>query len=312
MYKKNAANKVYFVLLSSTTGAVVTGASVTAKVSIDSASQGSATGSVTELAGGQYRFDGAAADFNGDCIGLLFTATGAIPVAMTVRTQTKNMADLADVSASDVNAQCDSAIADAGVTTTVMARLDAAITTRAASSTALSNVTWSDTKAGYLDAAVTSRSSHSAADVWASGTRTLTSFGTLVADVATAVWGAGVRSLTTFGTLAADVWSSVTRSLTDKTNFQLAADQAVNVTKINSVSVELSTPPPTTTQITDAVLDEALSGHTTVGTVGHGIAKARVASYDSFTGVTVGGTDTLTLSDGSTQVVTSTGRVTTE
>src|SRR5690606_4976797 len=48
--------------------------------------------------------------------------------------------------------------------------------------------------AGYiignnLDAAVSSRSSHSAADVasavWAAGSRTLTSFGTLVADI----WG---------------------------------------------------------------------------------------------------------------------------
>lgn len=34
--------------------------------------------------------------------------------------------------------------------------------------------------------------------VWASGTRTLSSFGTLVADVATAVWGAGTRLLTAF------------------------------------------------------------------------------------------------------------------
>jgi hypothetical protein len=38
-----------------------------------------------------------------------------------------------------------------------LARLDAAVTTRAAASTALSNAIWTDTKAGYLDAAVTSR-----------------------------------------------------------------------------------------------------------------------------------------------------------
>lgn len=37
-----------------------------------------------------------------------------------------------------------------------------------------------------------------AADVWASGTRTLSSFGTLVADVATAVWAAASRTLTAF------------------------------------------------------------------------------------------------------------------
>lgn len=47
-----------------------------------------------------------------------------------------------------------------------------------------------------LDATIASRSSHSAADVWAVSTRTLSSFGTLVADTATAVWGAGTRTLT--------------------------------------------------------------------------------------------------------------------
>lgn len=43
-----------------------------------------------------------------------------------------------------------------------------------------------------LDAAITSRSSHSAADVWASGTRTLTSFGTLIADI----WANVTRTIT--------------------------------------------------------------------------------------------------------------------
>lgn len=36
---------------------------------------------------------------------------------------------------------------------------------------------------------------------------------------------------------AADVWSSPTRALTDKTNFQLAADQAVNVTMVGGTPV---------------------------------------------------------------------------
>ena len=43
-----------------------------------------------------------------------------------------------------------------------------------------------------IDAAVSTRSSHSAADVWTSATRTLTSFGTLISDI----------------------WSNVTRTLT--------------------------------------------------------------------------------------------------
>jgi len=43
-----------------------------------------------------------------------------------------------------------------------------------------------------IDAAVSSRSSHTAADVWAVGSRTLTSFGTLVADI----WSHATRTLT--------------------------------------------------------------------------------------------------------------------
>lgn len=43
-------------------------------------------------------------------------------------------------------------------------------------------------KLDNLDAAVSSRSTLTAADVWSHTTRTLTSFGTLVSDVATAVW----------------------------------------------------------------------------------------------------------------------------
>jgi hypothetical protein len=69
------------------------------------------------------------------------------------------------------------------------------------------------------DVKTSTRSSHTAADVWTSGTRTLTSFGTLVADVTTAVWAAGTRTLTSFGTLVTDiaaaVWSYGTRTLTE-------------------------------------------------------------------------------------------------
>jgi hypothetical protein len=49
-----------------------------------------------------------------------------------------------------------------------------------------------------LDVVVSTRSSHTAADVWTSGTRSLTSFGSLVADTAAAVWAAVSRTLTAF------------------------------------------------------------------------------------------------------------------
>jgi hypothetical protein len=82
---------------------------------------------------------------------------------------------------------------------------------------------WTATRATHLDAAVSSRSTLAAgaqmdlvnapnataitaiqaglstltaAQVWAYSTRTLSSFGTLVADIATAVWAATVRTLT--------------------------------------------------------------------------------------------------------------------
>jgi len=57
-----------------------------------------------------------------------------------------------------------------------------------------------------------------ASAVWSAATRTLTSYGTLVSDVAAAVWAAGTRTLTSFGTLADEVatavWSATTRTLT--------------------------------------------------------------------------------------------------
>lgn len=48
------------------------------------------------------------------------------------------------------------------------------------------------------------------ADIWANGTRTITDYGNLVADV----WGYSSRSLGTFGNLVADVWNNSTRTIT--------------------------------------------------------------------------------------------------
>jgi len=53
--------------------------------------------------------------------------------------------------------------------------------------------------------------------VWASGSRTLTSFGTLVADTASAVWSAVSRTLTDALT-ASDIWAYATRELTHGDN----------------------------------------------------------------------------------------------
>ncbi len=70
-----------------------------------------------------------------------------------------------------------------------------------------------------LDAAVSSRSSHSAADVWAAGTRTLTSFGSLVSDI----WSAATRTLTAFG------FSVTVGTNSDKTGYALTSAEHTNI-----------------------------------------------------------------------------------
>lgn len=56
-----------------------------------------------------------------------------------------------------------------------------------------------------LDVAVSSRAT--VADVWAAGTRTLTGFGTLVADISSAVWSAATRTLTSLGAAVTSIWA---------------------------------------------------------------------------------------------------------
>ncbi len=92
--------------------------------------------------------------------------------------------------------------------------------TVAKAATALSNATWTDAKAGHLDAAISSRSSHSAADVWSVATRSLTTFGTLVADVVSAVWNAATRTLSAFG------FQVTVTANNDKTGYSLSATGA--------------------------------------------------------------------------------------
>jgi hypothetical protein len=102
-------------------------------------------------------------------------------------------------------------------------------------------------------------STHSAADVWAAGTRTLTSFGTLVADVAAAVWDKATSALTTAGSIgkkladwaihsAADVWAVATRRVSDATNITSTGGTTVPQTgdsfaRIGAAGVSLSAIP---------------------------------------------------------------------
>lgn len=94
MLRKNTASQnLTFCLINASDGSALTGATVTARRSIDGGAQASATGSVTELGNGQYNFAPSQADTNGDLIGYLFTATSAIPVNIAVRTTAVDLAD---------------------------------------------------------------------------------------------------------------------------------------------------------------------------------------------------------------------------
>ncbi len=76
--------------------------------------------------------------------------------------------------------------------------------------------------------------------VWASATRTLSSFGTLVADVATAVWGAAARTLTAFGFTVdtnANATETSIKTQTDKLAFTVINQVDANIRSINDTTI---------------------------------------------------------------------------
>jgi hypothetical protein len=111
--------------------------------------------------------------------------------------------------ADNLEAACDGTGYNVGNGSVVAASVTGNVGGSVASVTA--GVTVSD-KTGF------SLSSAGIQSVWEYSTRTLSSFGSLVSDIATAVWSAGARTLTGFGTLIADIWTYATRRLSDATN----------------------------------------------------------------------------------------------
>ena len=85
MYVKNTASQnLPFCLVKASDGTALTGATVGKYRSIDGGGQAAVTGTITELANGQYNLALSQADTNGDTVGFLFTATSAIPVHITI------------------------------------------------------------------------------------------------------------------------------------------------------------------------------------------------------------------------------------
>lgn len=222
--KKNVALPgLTFGLVSATDGSAITSGSPAAYITIDGGSQASATNSPVHEGNGQWSLDLTQAEMNGGVIGVLIALAGAVPVQITMVTETKIVSDLNDIAAGAAMTLADDAItaakfdestafplksADTGATAVARTGADsdtletlsdeiAAVKAETATIVADTNELQSN-QGNWLTA--TGFSTHSAADaataVWAAGTRTLTSFGTLAADAATAVWAAGTRTLT--------------------------------------------------------------------------------------------------------------------
>jgi hypothetical protein len=84
--QKNVASQVIpFALVNATTGAALTGATVTTVVSKDG-TQAAGGGTVTELGGGQYKYVPTQAETNVTNLGVLFTATNAVPKDVSLYT----------------------------------------------------------------------------------------------------------------------------------------------------------------------------------------------------------------------------------
>lgn len=110
--------------------------------------------------------------------------------------------------------------------------------------------------------------------VWASGTRTLTSFGTLVSDVATAVWGAATRTLTAFG------FSVTVATNNDKTGYTLSSagnDAAADALLDRADAVEVGLTPRQEMRLTAAASAGVVAGAATTNvTIRNAVADSKV------------------------------------
>jgi hypothetical protein len=87
-FKKNTAYSNFMILMTdSTDDDPATGLTVSGTRSIDGAAFAALANSITEVSGGWYKVDLAAADLNGDSIAIRFTATGANDLNIFIATQ---------------------------------------------------------------------------------------------------------------------------------------------------------------------------------------------------------------------------------
>jgi hypothetical protein len=204
MIRRNVASQTIYLpqLVLAADGAAVT-ASATLTVAKDG-TESASDGTLAHVANGVWKYTPTQAETDAAIVGLVLTATNAVPVVLNLVT---TAADTAAV-AFGANTVVPTNLSAAQVRTelsTELGRIDTTISSRStfaggavASVTDPVTVGTNNDKTGYglttgtIDSIRSGLSTLTAANVWDHATRSLTTFGTLVSDI----WSAGSRTLT--------------------------------------------------------------------------------------------------------------------
>lgn len=309
MRKNEAGQVVAFQAVSSTDGSAVTTGSPTVYITIDGGTQATGTNSAIHEGQGAWSYVPTQAETNGDHIVFTFTLSGCInqsvnvyPVVVNdykadvsgVATQSSVDA-LNDLSAADVNAQVDIALSDYDAPT--KAEMDAGFAAlNDPTVQQIADAVWDEPLSSHilagsagiylLDAGLVASKLDTAlesdgASGWqytALALENAPSGGSLtVQQIVDGVWDEASSAHTVAGSFGAYVDSTLSQIRT------VVDDTSNDVTDIQSTLGGVPGVVLTSAQqdaIIDGVLDEALAGHTTAGSLGKAIADIEVDTND--------------------------------
>jgi len=311
--RKNADYRFYFAIRKpSDSTLITTWAGMDSEVSKDGGAYADCTNEATEVGtSGTGYIDLTASEMNADCVMLKVTVTNTGSVPLVFVLYPEEVGDYR-ANAAQIGGQTASA---SGTVTFPNATLASTTNITAGTITTATNVTTVNGLAANVITA-TSIASNAITDAKINaGAFTSAKFAAGAFD---AVWTVTTRSLTTFGTLVADIWANATRTITgtvtvgtnnDKTGYSLTAttglgNQTANITgnlsgsvgsvtgavgsvtgnvggnvtgsvgSISGVTFPSGFSTLTVGTIADGVWDEAISGHLTAGSTGASLNAA--------------------------------------
>jgi hypothetical protein len=242
MFKKNEAVTGFtFTLVNKTDGSAVTTGTPSGYYTLDGGTQGSVTATPVHEGNGQWSVNLTAGEMNGDVVGLLFTHTDAIPVNFTIKTDTKKISELQDLTAAAVNAEVDTAFTDYDPPT--KAELDSGFAAlNDPTAAAITDAVWDEAKAGHVGA------------------------GSMGEEVQSHATSAEVSALNDLS--AAAVNAEVDTALADYDG-PTKAELDAGLAALND---------PTAAAVADAVWDEAKSGHVGAGSFGEEVQAHAISA----------------------------------